>query len=142
MPISHICVVLLTLYWLAITIRAFVGGRATTSIASAAELMSESGQLPRVSIILAVRNEQQRIEQTVERLLSQVGVEIEIIIVDDQSPDDTRQICSVVEPQSIGTVGLHRRFASRVARKMPCLLAGGAASENTNGCCSPTATRT
>ena len=51
-------------------------------------------QKPRVrcSAVIAARNEQMRVEQTVRHLLAQVGVEVEIIVVDDRSTDETGDI--------------------------------------------------
>jgi glycosyltransferase involved in cell wall biosynthesis len=47
---------------------------------------------PRVSVVIAARDEQARIETTVRRLLAQQGVELEVIVVDDRSRDDTGAI--------------------------------------------------
>src|SRR5688572_24989282 len=48
--------------------------------------------LPKVSIIFAARDEAERVETTIRRLLAQKGVEFEIIPVDDRSRDETGQI--------------------------------------------------
>ncbi len=45
-----------------------------------------------VSIVLAGRDEGRRIEQTVRRLFAQCDVELQIIVVDDRSRDDTPQV--------------------------------------------------
>jgi len=47
---------------------------------------------PRVSVVLAARDEQARIEHTVRRLLAQEGVFVEVIVVDDRSTDATGDI--------------------------------------------------
>lgn len=44
------------------------------------------------SVIVAARDEEARIEQTVRRLLAQRGVELELIVVDDRSTDRTGEI--------------------------------------------------
>src|ERR1051325_2660536 len=44
-------------------------------------------KLPRVSVVVAARDEAVRVEATVRRLLTQRGVELEIIVVDDRSRD-------------------------------------------------------
>lgn len=44
------------------------------------------------SVIIAARDEQSRIENTVRHLLAQTGVDLELIIVDDRSQDRTPQI--------------------------------------------------
>jgi len=46
----------------------------------------------RVSAVVAARNEEARIEQTIRRLLAQEGVEMEVIVVDDRSTDGTGEI--------------------------------------------------
>jgi hypothetical protein len=52
-----------------------------------------AGSIPsRVSVVIAARDEQARIETTVRRLLAQQGVELEVIVVDDRSRDDTGAI--------------------------------------------------
>lgn len=43
----------------------------------------------KVSIVLAARDEAERVEQTIRRLLAQTGVSFEIIVVDDRSTDGT-----------------------------------------------------
>ena len=48
--------------------------------------------LARCSIIIAARNEEARIEQTIQRLLAQQHVELELIVVDDRSTDRTGEI--------------------------------------------------
>ena len=44
------------------------------------------------SVVIAARDEQARIEQTVRYLLVQQGVELELIVVDDRSKDGTSEI--------------------------------------------------
>lgn len=46
----------------------------------------------RCSVVIAARDEEARIEQTVRHLLAQRGVELEIIVVDDRSADRTGDI--------------------------------------------------
>ena len=46
----------------------------------------------RCSVIVAARDEEARIEQTVRRLLAQRGIELELIVVDDRSTDRTGEI--------------------------------------------------
>src|SRR5689334_11864509 len=48
--------------------------------------------VPRVSVVLAARDEEARIQSTVRRLLAQKGAEIEVIAVDDRSTDRTGEI--------------------------------------------------
>ena len=44
------------------------------------------------SVIIAARDEEARIENTVRRLLAQTGVDLELVVVDDRSQDTTPQI--------------------------------------------------
>lgn len=46
----------------------------------------------RCSVVIAARDEEARIEQTVRRLLAQGGIETELIVVDDRSTDRTSEI--------------------------------------------------
>ncbi len=46
----------------------------------------------RCSVVIAARDEEERIEASVRRLLAQRGVELEIIVVDDRSTDRTGEI--------------------------------------------------
>jgi hypothetical protein len=46
----------------------------------------------RCSVVIAVRDEALRVEQTIRHLLAQRGVEIELIVVDDRSTDGTGEI--------------------------------------------------
>ncbi|MBC8002827.1 MAG: glycosyltransferase family 2 protein [Opitutaceae bacterium] len=55
---------------------------------------SPDAGMVRCSIVLAARNEEGRIEDTVRRLLNQRGVEVEVIVVDDRSTDGTGEILS------------------------------------------------
>src|SRR5688500_2729535 len=47
---------------------------------------------PRVSVIIAVRDEQARVEKTVRQVLAQQGVDLDLIVVNDRSRDGTPQI--------------------------------------------------
>src|SRR5580765_2906703 len=45
-------------------------------------------------VVIAARDEEARIEQTIRHLLAQRGVEVELIVVDDRSRDRTNEILS------------------------------------------------
>ena len=61
-----------------------------------ASTKSAASSLPekpvRCSVVIAARNEEARIEQTIRHLLAQRGVEAEFIVVDDRSTDRTSEI--------------------------------------------------
>ena len=60
---------------------------------TAAERSRPPGErLVRCSVVIAARDEEARIEQTIRHLLAQRGVEAEIIVVDDRSTDRTSEI--------------------------------------------------
>lgn len=50
------------------------------------------GHRPRCSVVIAARNEEARIEQTLRHLFAQSGIELEFIVVDDRSTDCTGDI--------------------------------------------------
>ena len=55
-------------------------------------LPSPAPKLPKTSVIVPARDEAERIEGTLRRLLAQQHVELEIVVVDDRSRDETAQI--------------------------------------------------
>lgn len=57
-----------------------------------ADLAQPARSTIRCSIVVAARNEQTRVEHTVRRLLAQTHVEVELIVVNDQSTDRTGEI--------------------------------------------------
>ena len=55
-------------------------------------LPTAADKLVRCSVVIAARDEEARIEQTIRHLLAQRGVETELIVVDDRSTDQTSEI--------------------------------------------------
>lgn len=53
----------------------------------------------RCSVVVAARDEEARIEDTVRHLLAQRGVELEVIVVDDRSTDRTGEMLRGLAPQ-------------------------------------------
>jgi len=53
---------------------------------------AESDAIPSVTVVIAARNERERIEESVRRLLAQRGVDLELVVVDDRSDDGTSEI--------------------------------------------------
>jgi cellulose synthase/poly-beta-1,6-N-acetylglucosamine synthase-like glycosyltransferase len=51
---------------------------------------------PRVSVIMTARDEQARIETSVRRVLTQPGVDVEVVVVDDRSTDRTPAIVAAL----------------------------------------------
>src|SRR4030095_11544136 len=63
-----------------------------TGIADSPTTESAAKGLVRCSVVVAARDEEERIEQTIRHLLAQRGVELEFIVVDDRSTDRTSEI--------------------------------------------------
>lgn len=59
------------------------------------------------SIVLAARNEEGRVEDTIRRLLNQQGVQVEVIVVDDRSTDGTGEVLRRLAVED-GRVRVHR----------------------------------
>ncbi len=78
----------LSLVWLAI------GAVGLASLAKLRKLPALAATPPqgRVSVIIPARDEAERIETTVSRLLAQQSVDLEIILIDDRSTDSTPEI--------------------------------------------------
>lgn len=79
----------LCLVWFVVLLRA---GSATAALRRLPHQPTASGARPRVTAVLAARDEADAIERSVRSLLSQEGVEIDIVAVDDGSEDGTLQI--------------------------------------------------
>jgi len=65
---------------------------ALDSLTGTPELAVSTREPIRCSVVIAARDEEARIEQTIRRVLAQRGVEVELIIVDDRSTDRTSEI--------------------------------------------------
>ena len=87
-----------TMVFLAMSLKTLLHLRWVRRLPSLEALGVAGGTLPRgadpvrCSVIIAARDEQVRVEQTVRRLLAQIGVPFEIIVVDDRSTDQTGEI--------------------------------------------------
>jgi glycosyltransferase involved in cell wall biosynthesis len=64
----------------------------TNSVAAILRVSPNSAPVPDVSIIIPARNEEHNLGNCLESLTSQPGVTFEIIVVDDDSTDRTREI--------------------------------------------------
>lgn len=85
-------VALLALYWGLIAWRLWLGNRATATLASWDEQFVSHLTGQTVSVVIAARNEASRLDQSVQRILDQQNVNLELVIVDDRSNDDTGRI--------------------------------------------------
>lgn len=83
---------LVAIAWVAIALPACVGLATMPRLPSAPP---HEGP-PRVTILLAARDEQERIEQTVLRALAQRAIDHEVIVADDRSTDDTPRILASI----------------------------------------------
>ena len=77
--------VTLAVLLLSVTVRALQGLRRLRDLPPSAMPRIRT----RVSVVVPARNEAERIEGTVSKLLAQVGVDLELIVVDDRSDDGT-----------------------------------------------------
>ena len=85
---------------LAMSLAALLNLRWVRRLPGLSELPAAPGEPPvRCSVILAARDEEDRVENTIRRLLSQTGVSLEIIAVDDRSSDRTGDILARLAKQ-------------------------------------------
>ena len=49
--------------------------------------------MPQISVIIPVRNARPYVEAAVQSVFAQAGVDLEVIVVDDGSTDETPQVC-------------------------------------------------
>lgn len=78
-------------FWLLYTVIALRNVAAAPPL-PASDQLDKSVELPIVSVVIAARNEGARIEQTLRSLLSQRGITLQLIVVDDRSTDATPDI--------------------------------------------------
>ena len=78
--------------WFLFNLAAAVMQRDVAPLHRAAASAPDPQRPPRVTVVIAARNERERIAESVRRLLAQRGVELEIVVVDDRSEDGTREI--------------------------------------------------
>lgn len=79
------------LLFLAMTLAALWNLRWVRRLPALEKLPAAEGRV-RCSVVIAARDEEARIEQTLRHLLAQRGVEAEVIVVDDRSTDSTGEI--------------------------------------------------
>jgi glycosyltransferase involved in cell wall biosynthesis len=60
---------------------------------------ADAETVPRVSVVLPVRNEERYIEAAIQSILRQTFADLECIVVDDESTDDTGRILSRIAAQ-------------------------------------------
>ena len=77
--------------WTVLAFAALANALASPRLPDSASFTA-SATPPNVSVIIAARDEQDRIEECVRRLLGQVGVDLQLIVVDDRSNDATSAI--------------------------------------------------
>ncbi|MBI5362833.1 MAG: glycosyltransferase family 2 protein, partial [Planctomycetes bacterium] len=75
-----------------------LAARGLADLAAVPDLPREraSGPPPSVTVVVPARDEEARIGTTVERLLAQTGVELELVVVDDRSRDRTAEIAAEI----------------------------------------------
>lgn len=93
--------------WPAVAVGAYASYRRCKSLVPEQHVDSESGPLPRVSIVIPARNEAGDIENTVRGVLAQRGVELELIVINDHSTDATGQIINRIAAEDPRVRALH-----------------------------------
>ena len=104
---TTIITILLGAYWFFVAGRIQRGGRASLRLPEWQDTDQETLANKRVSIIVAARNEAERIGGTVRRLLGQQSIGCEILVIDDCSTDETAQIVEQIASED-GRVRLLR----------------------------------
>jgi hypothetical protein len=85
----------LTALFVAMSIATLVHLRWARRLPALRDLPNDLYEKPmRCSVIIAARNEEARIDQTIRLILAQSGVQVEVIVVDDRSTDRT---CEILE---------------------------------------------
>lgn len=79
-------------FWLFFSWRLFCGVRALQTLPAIDQRAHNALRGKRVSIIVAARNEAERIGETIQRLAGQQSIDFELIVVNDRSSDSTEQI--------------------------------------------------
>src|SRR5690349_21179805 len=76
--------------YLIITVELWQGNRRVRSLKDVAPL--DPAEWPRVSVVIAARNEARHVEEALQSVLNQDYSRLEIIVADDRSTDDTGRI--------------------------------------------------
>ncbi len=106
---------LLCLGWALVLARVWRSANAFRQLPSTAPASAELN-MPKVSAVIAARDEEGGIEAAVRSLLAQEGVDIEVIVVDDMSSDGTLAILQKLEAEFAPPAG------GSGAHKLPKLL--------------------
>jgi len=78
--------------WLAFNLSVAWLQRYVPPFALISKRLPDSDTIPSVTVVVPARNEGDRIEESVRRLLAQRYVDLELVVVDDRSDDGTREI--------------------------------------------------
>jgi glycosyltransferase involved in cell wall biosynthesis len=90
----------LALYWTSLFLRIFFALGGSDPLPELPPLVNDGGARPRVSVLVAVRNETDRIlRESIESLLAQDYPSFEVIAVDDHSEDDSVRVMKVLSAE-------------------------------------------
>ena len=65
----------------------------------APSILGDDGSVPALSVLIPARNEERTIGAAVEAVLASRGVELEVVVLDDHSEDDTADVVSAIAEQ-------------------------------------------
>ena len=112
-------------------LRAFIHLRWVGRLPAMSHFGTDKSQIAaRVSVVLAARDEEARIQGTIRRLLAQKGVQIEVIAVDDRSTDRTGEILRLlaIEDPRLKVLRVDSLPADWLGKCHACHLGAGAAT--------------
>ena len=98
---------LAAIVWPAIAVGAYASYRRCKSVVPEQHINNDARQQARVSVVIPARNEEADIEATMQGLLAQKGVELELIVINDHSTDRTGEIINRIAAQDARVRALH-----------------------------------
>ncbi len=93
--------------WPAVALGAYASYRRCGSVQPERDIEPDPRKHPRISVVIPARNEAGDIEATVRGALAQQGVQVEIIVVNDHSSDDTGVIINRLASEDRRVRALH-----------------------------------
>ena len=110
------------------------------SFASVLDRLPATDATPSVTVVVPARNEADRIEESVRRLLAQRAIDLELVVVDDRSDDGTSKILERLgqEDPRLRVIRVDALPERWLGKQHACYV--GAREARGSGSCSPTPT--